>query len=52
MLRTIRRIIRWTGPYKKRLYIGFFYSFLVANFAAMPVMAAAYTLGRVVADAR
>ncbi len=37
MLRTIRRIIRWTGPYKKRLYIGFFYSFLVANFAAMPV---------------
>jgi len=52
MLRTIRRIIRWTGPYKKRLYIGFFYSFLVANFAAMPVMAAAYTLGRVVADWR
>jgi ATP-binding cassette subfamily B protein len=52
MLRTIRRIIRWTGPYKKRLYIGFFYSFLVANFAAMPVMAAAYTLGQVVADWR
>lgn len=52
MLSTIKRIIRWTGPYKKRLYIGFLYSFLVANFAAMPIFAAAYTLGQVVADWR
>lgn len=52
MLSTIKRIIRWTGPYKKRLYLGFFYSFLVSSFAAMPIFAAAYTLGRVIADWR
>lgn len=52
MLSTLKRIIRWTGPYKKRLYLGFFYSFLVANFAAMPIFAAAYTLGQVIADWR
>lgn len=52
MFSTIKRIVRWTGPYKKRLYLGFFYSFLVANFAAMPIFAAAYTLGRVIADWR
>lgn len=52
MFNTIGRIIRWTGPYKKRLYIGFLYSFLVANFSAMPIMAAAYALGQVIADWR
>ncbi len=52
MFSTIRQIICWTGTYKKRLYIGFVYSFLVAFFAAMPVMAAAYSLSRVIADWR
>jgi ATP-binding cassette subfamily B protein len=50
MFRILRRIIDWTGPYKKRLYIGFFYSFLVTIFSAMPVMAAAYALGLVISD--
>lgn len=52
MLSTIKRIIRWTGPYKRRLYLGFFYSFLASNFAAMPIFAASYTLGRVISDWR
>ncbi|WP_113671685.1 ABC transporter ATP-binding protein [Vallitalea guaymasensis] len=52
MFKTIKRIIIWTGNYKKSLYIGFVYSFLVTIFSAMPIMATGYTLDLVLKDMR
>ena len=45
MFKTVRRIIRWCGEFKGKLYIGFVFSFFSTWFAAMPVMVAAYTVG-------
>ena len=45
MFKTVRRIIRWCGEFRGKLYIGFVFSFFSTWFAAMPVMAAAYTVG-------
>ena len=50
MLKTIRRIIRWSGERRKRLYIGFVYSFLHTMFTAMPIMGAAYGLNLIIED--
>lgn len=50
MFRTIRRIINWTGHYKKRLYIGFIYSFLISVCSAIPIVIAAYSLNRILMD--
>lgn len=52
MFKTIKRFINWTGDYKKRLYIGFVYSFFVSLFAVVPVMLGAYSLMLVVQDLR
>ena len=48
MFRTIRRIIRWCGDFKKRLYISFFFSFLSGLSAAAPAIYAGYIIGKVV----
>ncbi len=45
MFGTIRRIIRWCGDLRGKLYIGFVFSFFSHLFAAMPIMTAAYTIG-------
>ena len=45
MFRTIKRIINWCGTLKRKLYIGFVFSFFTHLFAAMPIMVAAYTIG-------
>lgn len=45
MFKTVKRIIHWCGEFKGRLYIGFIFSFFSTWFMAMPVMAAAYTIG-------
>ncbi|EIW16345.1 ATP-binding cassette, subfamily B [Pelosinus fermentans] len=50
MLRSIARIIKWSGQRKKRLYLGFLYSFLNAMFTAMPIMGAAYGLNLIIED--
>lgn len=52
MFKTAKRIIAWTGEYKKRLYIGFVWSFLEAIFAAIPIMGAAYFLDMMIKDSR
>lgn len=52
MFKTIRRIINWCGDFKGKLYIGFVFSFFSTWFAALPVMAAAYTVGMLIEDAR
>lgn len=46
MFKTIRRIIHWCGKFKGKLYLGFLFSFFSHWFAAMPVMVAAYALGK------
>lgn len=45
MFKTVKRIVDWCGEFKGRLYIGFVFSFFSTWFAALPVMAAAYTVG-------
>ena len=46
MFKTKRRIIHWCGKFNGRLYLGFLFSFFSHWFAAMPVMVAAYALGK------
>ena len=48
MFRTIRRIIRWCGDFKKKLYISFFFSFLSGLSAAAPAIYTGYIIGKVV----
>ena len=48
MFRTVKRIIDWCGQFKGRLYIGFIFSFFSTWFMAMPVMVAAYTVGKLI----
>lgn len=50
MLKKIKRIIKWTGERRKRLYIGFIYSFFNTMFTAMSIMGAAYGLNLIIKD--
>lgn len=50
MFRTIKRLIRWSGERRKRLYIGFVYSFFHTMFIAMPIMGAAYAINLIMDD--
>lgn len=52
MFETVRRIVRWTGQYKSRLYWGFLWSFLQTVFSALPVIGAAYFLDLMIKDSR
>lgn len=52
MFKTMKRIIDWTGEYKKRLYWGFLWSFLQTIFTALPIMGAAYFLDLMIKDSR
>lgn len=49
MFKIVKRLLDWTGPYKKRVYIGFIFAFLHSVFTAAPIMLAAYGF-RVVLD--
>lgn len=44
MFKIVKRLIDWTGQYKKRIYIGFIYAFLHSIFTAIPIMLATYGL--------
>lgn len=44
MIESMRRILRWAGKYKRRLYCGFIFSFLSSIGTMMPTMVAAYAL--------
>lgn len=48
MFRSISRIIKWTGDYKRRLYIGVVFSFFISFAAAGPTMVTAWALGQVI----
>lgn len=52
MFKTINRIIDWCGTFKKKLYIGFVFSFFSSWFAAMPTMMAAHTIGLLIESQR
>ena len=52
MFKTVGRIINWTGEYKKRMYLGFLWSFLSSIFIAMPIMGAAVFLDLMIRDSR
>lgn len=45
MFKTVKRIIDWCGEFKGRLYAGFVVSVFSHLFTALPIMAAAYTIG-------
>ena len=50
MFSTIKRIIKWTGNRKKRIYKGFVYSFFNSLFIAMPIMGTGIGLNLVIED--
>ncbi|MDD3416555.1 MAG: ABC transporter ATP-binding protein [Lachnospiraceae bacterium] len=50
MFRIVKRLINWAGNYKKRMYLGFLFSFLHAMFTAFPIVLAAYALGLILDD--
>lgn len=52
MLKTVKRIFKWAEQYKRRLYTGFVYSFLVSVFTALPIMIGAYILNETILDMR
>lgn len=52
MLKTIRRVIAWIGPYQGRLRLGMVCSFLASLFAAAPIVTAAWALSQVISDMR
>ena len=52
MFKTVKRIIAWIGPYKRRLRLGMVCSFFATLFTAVPVMTAAWALNHVISDMR
>ncbi|MCD2491581.1 ABC transporter ATP-binding protein/permease [Lacrimispora sp. NSJ-141] len=52
MFKSVKRILDWVGPYKKRLYLGCVCSFFSVWCAAGPVMLAAWTLGLIIDNAQ
>lgn len=47
MFQTISRIVKWTGKYKCRLYLGCVCSFIASMMTAAPTMIAAWALGKI-----
>ena len=52
MFRIIKRLINWTGKYKKRIYIGFVFAFVHSIFSALPIVFASFGLSAVLDDFR
>ena len=48
MFKSMKRIIRWAGKYKGRLYLGSVCSFFSSLSTAIPTMAAAFALDKAV----
>lgn len=47
MIQSMKRIIKWSEKYKKRLYLGVLCSFFASLMTAAPTMVAAWALGKV-----
>lgn len=50
MFKTVRKIMDWTKEYKKRMYLGFLWTFFISIFAFADVMIAAYSVYRILLD--
>lgn len=50
MFRIVNRLIRWTGKYKRRIYLGCIYAFIHSVFTAIPIVLAAKGLSVVLDD--
>ena len=50
MFRIIKRMISWSGNYRKRIYIGFVLSFVTGIFISLPLMLAAMAIEFVLMD--
>ena len=48
MFKTMKRLLHWAGPYRKRLWLGCICSFLSGPASAIPTMVAAWALGQVI----
>ena len=48
MFKSMKRIIRWAGKYKTRLYLGSVCSFFSSLSTAIPTMAAAFALDKAI----
>lgn len=48
MFKTIKRIISWIGPYKKRLFLGTLCSFFAAWCTAVPIVTAGWVISKAV----
>ena len=46
MFKSMKRIVRWAGKYRGRLYLGSVFSFFSSLSTAIPTMAAAYALDK------
>ncbi len=51
MFKIIARIIKWIGPYQKRLYLGTLCSFFATWFTAVPIVTAAWAIERAMGSA-
>lgn len=51
MFKTVKRIINWMHPYKKRLYLGFVLAFVNGIFIVLPVILTALSLDQIISDA-
>ena len=52
MLKALKRIIAWTGPMKKQLFMGCVCSFFMTWAGALPVFIAAWMLSIIVDSAK
>ena len=50
MFKTIKRIIQWCGSFKKKLYLGFVFSFFSYWFSAAPIAIAAISIGKLITE--
>ena len=50
MFAIIKRMIAWSGTYRKRIYLGFVLSFITGIFISLPMVLAAFGIQAVLAD--
>ena len=52
MLDSVRKVINWTEKYKRRMYMGFLWTFFISISASLTILLAAYSVYRVLLDIR
>ena len=50
MFNIVKRLIRWSGAYRKRIYWGFLLSFLTGIFISLPMVLSAFGIQAILAD--